>query len=65
MKKAICLLVLSFSIVGNTSLTKLGVGGLGKTDEEPSEIYSDPLQELDTEKVDELIRRENVCGGSL
>lgn len=58
MKKAIFLLMLSFSIVGNTSITKLGVGGPGKASAEPSEIYSDPLKELDTEKVDELIRRE-------
>ncbi len=60
MKKAILLLMLSFSIVGNTSITKLGVGGLGKASAEPSEIYSDPLRELelDTEKIDELIRRE-------
>jgi murein DD-endopeptidase MepM/ murein hydrolase activator NlpD len=55
MKKIIFLLMLSFSIVGNTSLTKLGVGGLGKVSVEPSEIYSDPLKELDTEKIDELI----------
>jgi len=51
MKKVILLLMLSFSIVGNASLTKLGVGGPGKTDLEPSEIYSDPLKESDTEKV--------------
>lgn len=37
-------------MVGNTSLTKLGVGGPGKVSVEPSEIYSDPLKELDTEK---------------
>ena len=60
MKKAIFLLMLSFSIVGNTSLTKLGVGGLGKVSVEPSEIYSDSLKELDTEKVDELIKRKMV-----
>jgi murein DD-endopeptidase MepM/ murein hydrolase activator NlpD len=58
MKKVIFLLMLSFSMIGNTSITKLGVGGPGKVDAEPSEIYSDPLKELDTEKVDELIRRE-------
>jgi hypothetical protein len=58
MKKAILLLILSFSLVGNTSITKLGVGGPGKSNVEPSEIYSDPLKELDTEKVDELIKRE-------
>jgi murein DD-endopeptidase MepM/ murein hydrolase activator NlpD len=55
MKKVIFLLMLSVSIVGNTSITKLGVGGLGKVSVEPSEIYSDPLKELDTEKIDELI----------
>jgi hypothetical protein len=38
-------------MIGNTSITKLGVGGPGKASAEPSEIYSDPLKELDTEKV--------------
>lgn len=58
MKGVVFLFMLSFSLVSNTSITKLGVGGLGKSNVEPSEIYSDPLKELDTEKIDELIRRE-------
>jgi murein DD-endopeptidase MepM/ murein hydrolase activator NlpD len=58
MKKVIFLLMLSFSMISNPSITKLGVGGPGKVSAESSETYSDPLKELDTEKVDELIRRE-------
>ncbi|WP_448588211.1 M23 family metallopeptidase [Thermocrinis sp.] len=53
MKKILILFMLSFSIVVDGSLNKLGLGGPSLKDLNPS-----PLEELDTQSVDELIRKE-------
>ncbi len=58
MKKLVILLMLSFSMVGNTSITRLGVGGPEKLSTAPVEVNGDPLEELNTRNVEELIRRE-------
>ncbi|WP_448584490.1 M23 family metallopeptidase [Thermocrinis sp.] len=58
MIKILFLLMLSFSLIGNTSLIQLGVGG-PSVSYPPNEInYQDPLEEINTEGVDEIIRRE-------
>jgi len=53
MIKILLLLILTYSTVGNTYLMPLGVGGPS-----PKTNYQDPLEEINTEDVDEIIRKE-------
>ncbi len=58
MIKILFLLVLSCSIIGNTSLMQLGVGGPSVSYPHQDARYDDPLEEINTQSVDEIIRKE-------